>query len=289
MEKYNLYDIFTFVGNMPPSGESKVYRVDLSPGATGTKFEKYRDIPLCLKVYELSKNTADYISQFEIIKILQETHPELCEVTCKYYELFGSLNESSRLCLLMERVDGKDLYECGIDSFHKFRLGRLKEICFKIISTMNTFHKHSLYHRDIKPENIVLAGDEIKFIDLDFAFHFTPGCAFPKLKGTPKYLDPLLVDSTKRGDTENLENILRSADKYSASMTIHYIWYYNTYHRFMPGADSPFISFTGKPYDPAKISRYLDRFKLRICGGMPPDIKTFISNSLKPTYRERES
>jgi len=146
-----------------------------------------------------------------------ETDPVFFERFHREIELGKKLNhpgvvkvlaedESSRVCMVMEWVEGRRLREI-IDEEKKLPPERAVAIAAQICAALHHIHGNGVVHRDLKPDNILVDSDgNIKIIDFGiaqqaFGRRLTFG-KFSRAMGTPDYMSPEQVKG-KRGDARS--------------------------------------------------------------------------------------
>jgi serine/threonine protein kinase len=79
----------------------------------------------------------------------------------------GDLKSAFNLCVVMEFIDGKPLFDEIISQKDQaFGEKRAIEYMKQLFQAINHCHANGVIHRDIKPENIMLVNnDKIKLID----------------------------------------------------------------------------------------------------------------------------
>jgi serine/threonine protein kinase len=68
--------------------------------------------------------------------------------------LFDVVENSKRLCLVMQYAEGGDLFDYVLKS-GKLPQHEAWRIFRQLLDAVNHIHKHGFMHRDIKPENIL--------------------------------------------------------------------------------------------------------------------------------------
>ena len=82
--------------------------------------------------------------------------------------LYERIDTETDIILVMEYVDGGDLYE-RISSAPNYRLSEreARPLFRQIVSALDYCHRHCIIHRDIKPENVMLAGPKDRNTPVD--------------------------------------------------------------------------------------------------------------------------
>ncbi|MBF0103923.1 MAG: protein kinase [Deltaproteobacteria bacterium] len=101
--------------------------------------------------------------EFDVLKNLN--HPYIARV----YDT-GFDDETDRLYIVTEYVDGKDLFYAAVDKPVEF----VEELLIQSLRALNYLHQHGICHLDIKPQNILVTTDDgggplVKIIDFGFA------------------------------------------------------------------------------------------------------------------------
>lgn len=160
-------------------------------------------------------NETERIYFNKLINISNSDIPDCNKYIVCYYNMF---TENSKFYIIMEYVDGVDLYKW---IKYKKRLGYIGEDEFKLIleSTIRGLaylHYNGIAHRDIKPENILISkSGEVKIADFGLAcFINTPALCNTKA-GSPMYMSPQVLT----GDA-NYKNYI-SSDIWGLGMTLY--------------------------------------------------------------------
>lgn len=140
-------------------------------------------------------------------KVLQEarilrkiSHPSIVR--------FEEILETDReLCMIMELVDGGELYDYLVEK-GAFGEADARHIMCQLLEALKYLHSQNIVHRDLKPENILLerrrsADDAYRVKIADFGLAKLTGAAkvASTFCGTPQYFAPEVLESrnSKRG------------------------------------------------------------------------------------------
>mmetsp|Transcript_104653 Transcript_104653/g.223690 ORF Transcript_104653/g.223690 Transcript_104653/m.223690 type:complete len:365 (-) Transcript_104653:38-1132(-) len=149
--------------------------------------------PFALKI--MKKSEIVRLKQVEHIKaetsiLKQIEHPFIVN-------LLGTFQDEKRLCLLLEFVNGGELFS------HLRKQGRLPDAdarfyAGEIILAFSYLHSKSIIYRDLKPENLLIDNEgHIKITDFGFAKVVEDRTW--TLCGTPEYLAPEIIQSKGHG------------------------------------------------------------------------------------------
>ncbi|CAL1548444.1 unnamed protein product [Lymnaea stagnalis] len=134
------------------------------------------------------QDRTDILNEVEIMKHLQ--HPRLLQ-------LYDAFEHRERFCLVMELVNGGELFERVInDDFiltEKACVMFMRQICDGVAF----MHSQNILHLDMKPENILCLtreGNRIKIIDFGLARKYNPKDDLRVLFGTPEFVAPEVVN-----------------------------------------------------------------------------------------------
>jgi serine/threonine protein kinase len=130
----------------------------------------------------------------ELATVIHINHPNIV----KYFG-YAEINtpdqpENNIVCIFMEYINGKDLYDCMVDNLltEKNKINIAKQL----IDGLVYLHKNKIYHRDIKLENIMVEniGKEnirIKYLDFGFGCKQFVSCESTIYsQGTVNYISP---------------------------------------------------------------------------------------------------
>lgn len=141
--------------------------------------------------YEKTKNFIK--SEVGILKQLQS------EYSSKYYGCFETLVQPYTLYLVMELVEGQDLFEYMVGD-RALSIEDKFDIIGKIAKGITELHQSGLAHRDLKPENIMYNHHTgtVKIIDYGLSCLLTATSKIGACKGavgSPTYVDPKTIDN----------------------------------------------------------------------------------------------
>lgn len=127
--------------------------------------------------------------EITILKLL--SHPNIVKV-------FGAYETSKYLAIVMEYIDGEDLYDL-IQRKKVFTEEEARPIFVGLVLGLDYLHQNNIVHRDIKPENVVVSRNTHKptLIDFGFSTFFHPHGTLSTNCGSPLYASPEIVSSLK--------------------------------------------------------------------------------------------
>lgn len=131
-------------------------------------------IPKVLKV--LSKNQPKPVEQFqrEAQVLTRLNHPGIPQGE-EYFTFFPQNNQEPVHCLVMEKIEGENLYDWLKNRGDRPITERLAvDWLTQLANTLHEVHQQQLFHRDIKPSNIMLKPDgQLVLIDFGIAREIT--------------------------------------------------------------------------------------------------------------------
>ena len=119
-------------------------------------------------------------------------------------ELIGAYEDATHVHLVMERLDGMELFDAMSEHFDEAPYGErdAAEMTRTIVSAVDYFHQMDVIHRDLKPENFVLktkAKDApICAIDFGLSTFYHENQTFTEFVGSPYYMAPEVLGTGTR-------------------------------------------------------------------------------------------
>ena len=141
-------------------------------------------IKVAIKTINLTKiGQRFYIVAQEILTMKKVDHPNIV----KLYEIF---RENDKLYLVMEYIEGKELFDYLFDN--KLKETDAADIVKQLLLCVNYLNTKRIWHRDLKLENIVINPTSLKIKVLDFGFSrfYNPDDIMKTRVGTPYYIAP---------------------------------------------------------------------------------------------------
>jgi calcium/calmodulin-dependent protein kinase I len=120
-------------------------------------------------------------------------------------ELYDFYSESTRLCLVIELLNGGELFD-RIIKRKAYNESVARDAIRNVFIGLKYMHDINIAHRDLKPENLLLAkkDDDSDLKIADFGFARCDASAMVTQCGTPNYVAPEVLyghgHSTSRGD-----------------------------------------------------------------------------------------
>ncbi|XP_077076423.1 myosin light chain kinase family member 4 isoform X6 [Siphateles boraxobius] len=152
--------------------------------------EKSSGLILAAKIIKARSQKEKEVVKCEIEVMNQLNHANLIQL----YAAFESRHE---IILVMEYVDGGELFDRIIDE--NYKLTELDTVLFirQISEGLQYMHKMYILHLDLKPENILCVSREtnkVKIIDFGLARRYKPREKLRVNFGTPEFLAPEVIN-----------------------------------------------------------------------------------------------
>ncbi|RXN26578.1 myosin light chain kinase family member 4-like isoform X2 [Labeo rohita] len=152
--------------------------------------EKSSGLILAAKIIKARSQKEKEIVKCEIEVMNQLNHANLIQL----YAAFESRHE---MILVMEYVDGGELFDRIIDE--NYKLTELDTVLFirQISEGLQYMHKMYILHLDLKPENILCVSrqtNKVKIIDFGLARRYKPREKLRVNFGTPEFLAPEVIN-----------------------------------------------------------------------------------------------
>ena len=126
----------------------------------------------------------------EVDVMLGLRHPNIVE-------LYGAYGDTDSVRLVMELVDGEELFDAILSRGH-FDEGEAKPIFGSLCAAVAYMHARGVIHRDLKPENVLVTPrKDVKLVDFGLSKLVASGrggSAARTMVGTPSYLAPEIED-----------------------------------------------------------------------------------------------
>lgn len=142
-----------------------------------------------IKKKKISNDELDMLrNEIEVLKVCK--HPN---VVC----LLDVFEDRKTIHIVMELIEGVDLYEY-LDA-RDFKLSdlRIKQIAYSLALGVNYLHTYGIMHRDIKLQNIMMADNtdqaEPKLVDFGFSKIIGPGIYEKEYFGSQGYCAPEVI------------------------------------------------------------------------------------------------
>ncbi|XP_052390473.1 myosin light chain kinase family member 4-like isoform X1 [Carassius gibelio] len=152
--------------------------------------EKSSGLVLAAKIIKARSQKEKEVVKCEIEVMNQLNHDNLIQL----YAAFESRHE---IILVMEYVDGGELFDRIIDE--NYKLTELDTVLFirQISEGLQYMHKMYILHLDLKPENILCVSrqtNKVKIIDFGLARRYKPREKLRVNFGTPEFLAPEVIN-----------------------------------------------------------------------------------------------
>ena len=209
---------YKFIKEISKEGSNKVYL------ATKIEDGKYYAIKKIDRSYLTDKRYKKYVNN-EIF-ILKQIN---CEYTIKFYNLLGDLNY---IYLVFEYCNGGDLEMClkkQLELYGRaFSQEQVQHIMKQVIAGFVYLHSAEILHRDIKLDNLLvqfpteedkknlnMLKAKIKITDFGFARYLKGANLAKSVLGSPKNMDPHILEKMARIDNNNDFGYDKKADIWS--------------------------------------------------------------------------
>ncbi|XP_051954930.1 myosin light chain kinase family member 4 isoform X2 [Xyrauchen texanus] len=152
--------------------------------------EKSSGLILAAKIIKARSQKEKEVVKGEIEVMNQLSHSSLIQL----YAAFESRHE---IILVMEYVDGGELFDRIIDE--NYKLTELDTVLFirQISEGLQYMHKMYILHLDLKPENVLCVSrqtNKVKIIDFGLARRYKPREKLRVNFGTPEFLAPEVIN-----------------------------------------------------------------------------------------------
>ncbi|XP_012555996.2 myosin light chain kinase, smooth muscle [Hydra vulgaris] len=125
----------------------------------------------------------------------------------KIIQFIESFESEKYLIIVMELVDGKELFEKVLEDDFQLSEKKVAECIRQILIALNHMHEKNIVHLDLKPENILCydskiqltiqnadnTSEEVKIIDFGSSRELRKGIQESVLCGTPEYVAPEVI------------------------------------------------------------------------------------------------
>ncbi|XP_073709247.1 myosin light chain kinase family member 4 isoform X2 [Garra rufa] len=157
-------------------------------------------------VHKCVEKTSGLILAAKIIKARSQKEKEVvkCEIEvmnqlnhANLIQLYAAFESRHEIILVMEYVDGGELFDRIIDE--NYKLTELDTVLFirQISEGLQYMHKMYILHLDLKPENILCVSrqtNKVKIIDFGLARRYKPREKLRVNFGTPEFLAPEVIN-----------------------------------------------------------------------------------------------
>ncbi|XP_042873219.1 serine/threonine-protein kinase 10-like isoform X2 [Penaeus japonicus] len=139
-----------------------------------------------------NQDRANVEREVEIMKVLnaERPHPRLIQ-------LYDAFDMDKEMCLVLEVVDGGELFERVIDDDFVLTEKACAIFMRQVCEAVEFIHSKNILHLDMKPENILCLsreGNRIKICDFGLARKYDPRKKLQVLFGTPEFVAPEVVN-----------------------------------------------------------------------------------------------
>lgn len=144
---------------------------------------------VAIKIIKLEKLKSQFHSVIqEILALKKIDHPNVVKI----FEVF---KDSSKLYIVMEYVEGKELFDFVVKR-QKLKESEASKVVQQLLRTIKYLNELKICHRDLKPENIMINPDtlHIKIIDFGLSSFYSEFSTLATKVGTPYYVAPEVLD-----------------------------------------------------------------------------------------------
>ena len=129
---------------------------------------------------KINSNLKFAVKVINLEKVKSQSHSIIQEILAlkkidhsNVVKIFEIFKDSTKLYILLEHVEGKELFDFIIEN-QKISEHQASKIAAQLIKTVKYLNKYNIWHRDLKPENIMVNPDtlNIKIVDFGHA-HFS--------------------------------------------------------------------------------------------------------------------
>jgi serine/threonine protein kinase len=143
-------------------------------------------------VKKMLRSSSDALTEAEALFALQG-HPNIVH-------LHEVIEHGEFAYLVLEYVDGMELFEFIDSRGGKLDEGMARGIMIQLLSTLEFIHSQRYLHRDIKLDNImIMKTGQIKLIDFNLATRFGPTTVFQECVGSLRYAAPPILELAVSG------------------------------------------------------------------------------------------
>jgi len=142
-----------------------------------------------IKKKKISNDELDMLrNEIEVLKVCK--HPNVVQL----YDVF---EDRKNIFIIMELIQGEDLYEYLDKRDFKLPDIRVKQIAYSLSLGLNYLHTYGIMHRDIKLQNIMMTNNtdaaEPKLVDFGFAKILGPAVFENEYFGSQGYVAPEVI------------------------------------------------------------------------------------------------
>ena len=143
------------------------------------------NLSFAVKIVELEKLKSQFHSILqEILALKKIDHPNVVKI----FEIF---KDTKRLYIVMEHVEGKELFDFIVEH-QKISEFQASKVIMQLLKTIKYLNELKIWHRDLKPENIIINPEtlHIKIVDFGLSSFYSEYTSMTTKVGTPYYVAP---------------------------------------------------------------------------------------------------